>query len=57
MGLKTCFTDHSLFAFDDMASISINKAIKWVMAGVDGFITVSHANKDNLTLRGAINPA
>lgn len=57
MGLKTCFTDHSLFSFDDMASISINKAMKWVMANTDGFMTVSHANKDNLTLRASLNPA
>jgi phosphatidylinositol glycan class A protein len=56
MGLRTVFTDHSLFAFDDLASISINKVLKWVLANVDAAITVSHANKDNLTLRAALNP-
>lgn len=31
--------------------------MKWVMANIDAAITVSHANKDNLTLRAALNPA
>ena len=57
MGLRTVFTDHSLFGFDDIASISINKVMKWVLANADAAICVSHANKDNLTLRAAMNPA
>ena len=57
MGLRTVFTDHSLFGFDDMSSISINKVMKWVLANADAAICVSHANKDNLTLRAAMNPA
>jgi len=57
MGLRTVFTDHSLFGFDDIASMSINKVMKWVLANADAAICVSHANKDNLTLRAAMNPA
>jgi len=30
--------------------------LKWVLANIDAAITVSHANKDNLTLRAALNP-
>lgn len=31
--------------------------MKWVLANTDAAICVSHANKDNLTLRAALNPA
>lgn len=55
--MKTVFTDHSLFAFNDLASIMINKVMKWCLANADAAICVSHANKDNLTLRAAMNPA
>lgn len=51
------FTDHSLFGFDDLSSISINKVMKWILANVDAAICVSHVNKDNLTLRSALNPS
>ena len=51
LGIRTVFTDHSLFSFDEMAVISINKVMKWVLANVDAAICVSHANRDNLTLR------
>jgi len=56
MGLRTVFTDHSLFSFNDMASISMNKVAKWQLANVDAVITVSHVNKDNISLRGGIHP-
>jgi phosphatidylinositol glycan class A protein len=57
MGLRTVYTDHSLFGFDDMSSIAINKVMKWILANADAAICVSHCNKDNLTLRAAFNPA
>jgi len=56
MGLRTCFTDHSLFQFADAASIHLNKALKWHLEGIDACIAVSHCNKENLTLRGAVPP-
>jgi phosphatidylinositol N-acetylglucosaminyltransferase subunit A len=56
MGIRTCFTDHSLFGFNDLASILMNKVMKWKLALADASICVSHANKDNLTLRAALNP-
>ena len=34
----------------------MNKILKWFLALTDACICVSHANKDNLTLRAAINP-
>jgi len=56
MGLRTCYTDHSLFGFADAASIHMNKTLKWHLALTDAAICVSHANKDNLMLRAAMHP-
>ena len=41
MGLRTVFTDHSLFGFADAASIQLNKVIKWAVTPVDAVICVS----------------
>jgi phosphatidylinositol glycan class A protein len=57
LGKKLVFTDHSLFGFNDAASININKVLKWSIADVDACICVSHINKDNLVLRAAIDPS
>ena len=54
--LRMVFTDHSLFGFADTASVHINKALKFLLDQVDACICVSHTNKENLTLRGAIPP-
>lgn len=56
LGVRTVFTDHSLFGFDDAACIHLNKVLKWIMTEVDGFVVVSNANKENLVLRARINP-
>ena len=56
LGKKVVFTDHSLFGFGDAGSIHINKCLKWVMSDIDACICVSHINKENLSLRAAINP-
>ena len=55
MGLRCVFTDHSLFGFSDVASFYMNKVMKWVLALTSACICVSHANKDNLTLRAAVD--
>ena len=31
MGIKAIFTEHSLFGFDDMAGINLNKLAKWAV--------------------------
>lgn len=56
LGVRLVYTDHSLFGFGDAASIHINKALKMFLDGVDAAICVSHTNKENLTLRAAIEP-
>lgn len=42
MGLKACFTDHSLFGFADASSILTNKLLKFTLSDIDHAICVSH---------------
>lgn len=42
MGLRTVFTDHSLFGFADAGSILANKMLKFTLSDVDHVICVSH---------------
>jgi phosphatidylinositol N-acetylglucosaminyltransferase subunit A len=42
MGIRTVFTDHSLFGFDDAASILTNKLLEAMLGYVDAAICVSH---------------
>lgn len=56
LGVKTVFTEHSLFNFADAASINLNKIIKWSYRDLDACIAVSAACKDNICLRAKIDP-
>jgi phosphatidylinositol N-acetylglucosaminyltransferase subunit A len=42
MGVRTVFTDHSLFGFEDAASILTNKLLEAALKNVDAVICVSH---------------
>ncbi|KAJ6532761.1 transferase [Mycena vulgaris] len=42
LGVRTVFTDHSLFGFDDAASILTNKLMAGSLKNVDAVICVSH---------------
>ena len=42
MGLRTIFTDHSLFGFADGSSIATNKILEIILSDVDHVICVSH---------------
>ena len=42
MGIRTVFTDHSLFGFADAASILTNKLLEAVLKNVDRVICVSY---------------
>ena len=57
MGYRTCYTDHSLFGFADLASIHINKALTATLSDIDHVICVSHACRENLSLRAALHPS
>ncbi|UZJ56844.1 hypothetical protein CBS101457_006164 [Exobasidium rhododendri] len=54
MGIKTVFTDHSLFGFNDTASILTNKLLLFFLSDVDNVICVSHTAKENTVLRAAL---
>lgn len=56
MGLRACFTDHSLFGFSDTESVHINKVLKFSLSDVDHIICVSHTSRENTVLRAAIDP-
>ncbi|PYH94861.1 phosphatidylinositol N-acetylglucosaminyltransferase GPI3 subunit [Aspergillus ellipticus CBS 707.79] len=56
MGIRTVFTDHSLFGFADAASILTNKLLKFILSDVDHVICVSHTCKENTVLRASLDP-
>jgi len=56
MGLRTVFTDHSLFGFSDAASILTNKLLKFTLSDADHVICVSHTCKENTVLRASLDP-
>ncbi|CAN6674639.1 phosphatidylinositol N-acetylglucosaminyltransferase GPI3 subunit [Trichomonascus vanleenenianus] len=56
MGLRTVFTDHSLFGFADAGSILGNKLLKFTLSDVGHTICVSHTCKENTVLRASLNP-
>ena len=56
MGLRTVFTDHSLFGFADAGSILGNKLLKFTLSDVDHVICVSHTCKENTVLRASLDP-
>lgn len=55
-GVKTCFTEHSLFTFNEHFGIHLNKIIKWTMKDLDAAICVSNACKENFVLRAGFDP-
>lgn len=42
LGIKACFTDHSLFGFADTSSIGMNKLLRAYLSDIDHVICVSH---------------
>ncbi|KAI0826359.1 transferase [Irpex lacteus] len=50
MGVRTVFTDHSLFGFDDAASILTNKLLEGALRNVDAAICVSHTGTASTTI-------
>ncbi|XP_011495421.1 PREDICTED: N-acetylglucosaminyl-phosphatidylinositol biosynthetic protein isoform X2 [Ceratosolen solmsi marchali] len=54
MGLKTVFTDHSLFGFADASAVLTNKCLEISLADCDHCICVSHTGKENTVLRAKV---
>jgi phosphatidylinositol glycan class A protein len=55
MGIRTCFTDHSLFGFQDASAILTNKLLQASLACTQ-VICVSHTSKQNTVLRAHLDP-
>ncbi|KRZ07427.1 Phosphatidylinositol N-acetylglucosaminyltransferase subunit A, partial [Trichinella zimbabwensis] len=53
IGVRTVFTDHSLFGFADMASIAGNKMLECSLVHCNRVICVSHTGKENTVLRSS----
>ena len=56
LGLPSVYTDHSLFGFDDLASVILNRVLQTTLSTVDAAIGVSHVCRDNLILRAKLDP-
>ena len=56
LGLNCVYTDHSLFAFNDLTCVNINKVMKSFMTDIDKTISVSYVGRENLILRTMIDP-
>lgn len=56
MGLKTVFTDHSLYGFANITSVVGNKLLKFTLSDVGHVICVSHTCKENTVLRASLDP-
>ncbi|KAI5888774.1 glycosyltransferase family 4 protein [Schizophyllum commune H4-8] len=54
LGVRTVFSDHSLFGFEDAASILTNKLLVGTLKNVDAVICVSHTGRENTVLRGQL---
>jgi len=54
LGLKTVFTDHSLFGFADTSAVITNKFLEISLADCSHCICVSHIGKENTVLRGKV---
>ncbi|CDO93155.1 unnamed protein product [Kluyveromyces dobzhanskii CBS 2104] len=56
MGIRTIFTDHSLYGFDSLGSILGNKVLRFSLCNIDAVIAVSHTCKENMILRANLDP-
>ncbi|KAL0269515.1 UNVERIFIED_CONTAM: hypothetical protein PYX00_007220 [Menopon gallinae] len=55
LGLKTVFTDHSLFGFADTSAVITNKFLEISLADCNHCICVSHTGKENTVLRARVS--
>lgn len=54
LGLRTVYTDHSLFGFGDLASVVLNRVLQATSSTLDAAICVSHTCRDNFILRARV---
>lgn len=56
LGVRSVFSDHSLFSFDDSVGILTNKLLASALRNVYACICVSHTGRENTSLRGEVEP-
>ncbi|EDO16537.1 hypothetical protein Kpol_1064p18 [Vanderwaltozyma polyspora DSM 70294] len=56
LGLRTVFTDHSLYGFGNITSIWVNKLLTFTLTNTDRVICVSNTCKDNMIMRTKTDP-
>ncbi|KAH9255340.1 hypothetical protein BASA81_006792 [Batrachochytrium salamandrivorans] len=54
LGLRTVFTEHSLYEFGEMGSANLNKLLKFTLSTCDFCVGVSECCRENLVLRAGI---
>ncbi|XP_058066785.1 phosphatidylinositol N-acetylglucosaminyltransferase subunit A [Anopheles bellator] len=55
LGLRSVFTDHSLFGFADLSAVVTNKFLEISLANCNHCICVSHTGKENTVLRAKVH--
>ncbi|XP_067935581.1 phosphatidylinositol N-acetylglucosaminyltransferase subunit A-like isoform X2 [Watersipora subatra] len=55
LGVRSVFTDHSLFGFADLSSILTNNVLKFSLNGINHVICVSNTARENTVLRSNLN--
>lgn len=56
LGVRTVFTDHSLFGFADLSSVLTNKLLTVSLCDANHVVCVSYTSKENTVLRAALCP-
>ena len=56
LNIPCVYTDHSLFGFDDLAGVILNRVLQTTLSTVNAAICVSNACRDNFILRTNIDP-
>jgi phosphatidylinositol N-acetylglucosaminyltransferase subunit A len=54
MGIANMYTDHSLFGFNDVASVILNRVLQVTLSTIDAGICVSYTCRDNFILRAKL---
>uniref|UniRef100_A0A7S3G7T8 Phosphatidylinositol N-acetylglucosaminyltransferase n=1 Tax=Palpitomonas bilix TaxID=652834 RepID=A0A7S3G7T8_9EUKA len=57
LGIRTAFTDHSLFGFEDGSALMMNRIMEMLVSNADAIFCVSRVGRENTVLRGRLPAA
>jgi phosphatidylinositol N-acetylglucosaminyltransferase subunit A len=57
LGIPSVYTDHSLFGFDDLAGVVLNRVLRTSLTTLGRAICVSRTCRDNFILRTRLDPS